>query len=419
MIKQITGTVASRLVIVAQGLLLTMVAGHRLGTAGLGTIGLVVLGIALVGLLANLLGGGAMVYLAPRVPLRKLLPPAYGWALLAGVIGGVLLDRAELVPPGYALHTAVLAVLLAGTQIHLGVLIGQERIRTHNQLTVIQALVLLLVFTAGVLRPYPDPMAYVVAAYVAYGITLVLSIIALRTSRPPALPPPTDPMRLLVRQGLLVQGANALQLLSHRLAYWLIERARGTAALGLYSVATQLAEGAWLAPKSLGMVLYSRMSNTDDRERQRLLTIGFLQLSVGCALLVVVLLLLLPAAAFSLAFGPQVQGLAPLIGWLAPGILAIAAAQALSHFFSGTARNVHNVISSGIGVAITIGLTPWALAHHGLVGAAGAASCAYIGQCTYQLIAFLRITRTGPLQLLPRVQDMHRLRALFQGNVPR
>ena len=48
MLKAISGTVLARIATTAMGLLVAVVAGHRLGAEGLGVIGLVVLGITLV-----------------------------------------------------------------------------------------------------------------------------------------------------------------------------------------------------------------------------------------------------------------------------------------------------------------------------------------------------------------------------------
>ena len=60
MLKAISGTVLARIATTAMGLLVAVVAGHRLGAEGLGVIGLVVLGITLVRLGMDLMGGGAL-----------------------------------------------------------------------------------------------------------------------------------------------------------------------------------------------------------------------------------------------------------------------------------------------------------------------------------------------------------------------
>lgn len=202
-------------------------------------------------------------------------------------------------------------------------------------------------------------------------------------------------------------------MLNYRLAYWLIEKFQGTASLGVYTVANQLAEGAWLVPRSLALVLYSKISNTAGIEGQRLLTLTFLKTSLACATAVAAVLLLLPSTVYQWLFGPEVVGLPPLIALLVPGILSMAASQAFSHFFSGTARNIHNVIGSGLGLVFTVVAGFLLIPAHGLPGAALTATLAYTMNAVYQTIAFMRITGTRFRECWPNAADLRRLRTLL------
>src|SRR5262245_42229456 len=149
MLKQATGTVLSRVFVTAMNLLVMVLAGHALGAEGLGTIGLIVLGITLVMLPANLLGGGALVYLVPRVALGRLIGPAYGWAAVSAALAFVILRTFPLVREGYAYHVCALALVQAVYSVHLGVLLGQQRIARHNLITALHAAVLLIVFAGA------------------------------------------------------------------------------------------------------------------------------------------------------------------------------------------------------------------------------------------------------------------------------
>jgi O-antigen/teichoic acid export membrane protein len=414
MLKQVSGTVLARIIMTAMGLLVSVIAGHRLGTAGLGTIGLIVLGITLVRLGTDLMGGGALVYLVPRVPLGRLLRPSYIWALATSAMGFAVVYLLKLVPEGFAADVAVLAFLQGMNAIHLGVLLGQQRIRANNLVSVSQAVVLVAVFAWLSARPGADARSFVEASYAAVAVALLLGAWAMRKRTPTTLAAPEGILRMLLRQGAYVQAANGLQLLNYRLAYWLIEKFRDTATLGIYTVANQLAEGSWLVPKSLAVVLYSKVSNLRHGDMQRLLTLSFLKLSVTCAAAVVVVLLLLPGTVFQWLFGPEVTGITPLIAWLAPGILAMAATQAFSHFFSGTARNVHNVMGSGLGLCAAITAGFLLIPSHGLVGAAISASLAYVANAGYQAIAFMRITSTPVRDFLPGRADGRRMMELLK-----
>ncbi|MFZ1618839.1 MAG: hypothetical protein WAT41_15945, partial [Flavobacteriales bacterium] len=257
MLKQITGTIGARIITTAMGLLVSVVAGHRLGVEGIGVIGLIALGITLVGLLAGAFGGGVMVYMVPRVPLARLVPHAYVWAVVLSVVGYAIVKYAHLVPEGYAEHVGVLAFLQSGYSIHTGVLLGQQRVRAYNYVDMLRSVLLLGVFTMLAFRPSPTPLDYVHAAYGAFGISLLASAFATRNSPAPAMAAPADVWRTMAGQGLMVQGANGLQLVLYRVSYWLIEHYRNTSLLGLYVVANQLSEGAWLVPRSVAVVLYS------------------------------------------------------------------------------------------------------------------------------------------------------------------
>lgn len=413
MLKAISGTIAARIITTAMGLLISVIAGHRLGASGLGSIGLIVLGITLVRLAMDLVGGSALVYLVPRVSLGRLLRPCYLWALMAAGVGYAVVDFFRLVPDGYSMHVAMLAFLQGINAIHLSVLIGQQRIRANNQIAVVQAVVLVVAFAVLARAPDADAHAFVQAAYLSVATALVLSFAAMRKRVPVLGKPPASVLKLLIRQSTYVQAANGMQLLNYRLAYWLIEKFQGTSLLGIYTVANQLAEGAWLVPKSLALVLYSKISNTEGMEGQRLLTLTFLKVSMACATAVVAVLVLLPSSVFQWVFGPEVVGISPLIGLLIPGILSMAASQAYSHFFSGTARNIHNVIGSGLGLVVTIGAGLALIPAIGLAGAAITATLAYGTSTVYQTIAFMRITGSRFIDLWPNAEDGRRLRRMF------
>lgn len=420
MMRQAAFTILARICITGMNLLLTMIAGHRLGAAGLGDISLIVLGIALVVLPAGVAGGGGLVYLAPRVNLGALLRPAYAWALAGCAAASLLMLVVPVVPMHRVGAVALLAVLQSMYTIHLNILLGFERIRAYNRITVAHALALLVAFLFLTSGPDPhDANDYVLAAFIAFSITVLLSTIALagvRTARHAGRS--TGVLHDLLKQGGMIQAANALQLLNYRLGYWLVEHFRGVASLGIYSVATQLAEGSWLAPRSLGTVLYSKVSNSRDREHQREVTVTTFKVSVLFAGAVLLMVQALPDPWVRALFGREIGGLAPIVLVLSPGILAMAASQAFSHYFSGTAANRHNLIGSALGLVLAA-LGGWLLIPHlGLQGAAGAASLAYCANAAYQGVVFMRITGTRATGLLPHAGDLERVRSLLRSIRP-
>jgi O-antigen/teichoic acid export membrane protein len=129
------------------------------------------------------------------------------------------------------------------------------------------------------------------------------------------------------------------------------------------------------------------------------------------------LLLLLPGSVYTLAFGKDVTGLRPLLLLLVPGILAMAASQAFSHYFSGTGRNRLNMVASGLGMLVTLGIGPGAVDRWGLHGAALTASLSYITAATLQFTVFLRATRAPLAAFWPGRADLNRAQAMLKGLV--
>ncbi len=416
MIRPVLGTVAARAAITGMNLLLVVLAGQTLGAAGLGSIGLILLGITLILLLGNVVGGGGLVYLIPRHGVRPLLTPSYAWVLVTAVIAMVFQQVVPFLPDGLAGHVVALATLQAINSIHLNILLGRERIALQNAILTAQIAIQLAAFGLLLRLGGPTVMDYIHATYIAHAATVLISAayaVGYMGHEERGLPQGSV-VTALFKQGLLAQGANLLQLLNYRLAYYLIDHFRGLASLGVFSVTTQLAESTWLIPKSIGGVLYSKVSNLEAAERQRDLTVILFKVAVFIALVCCGLLLVVPDAMYTFVFGPEIRDLHPLLFRMVPGLVAMSASQVLSHYLSGTGRVMHNTIGSGLGLAVTVVAGLWLIPAEGLAGAATTASLAYGTSVTYQLIVFLRTTGTRLVELLPHAGDQERVHRVWK-----
>lgn len=424
--KTAIATILTRVFVTLMGLFTTMAVGQRLGTHGLGEVSLIVLAITWIMVLNNMIGGGALVWFTPRVARGRLLPPVYLWALGTMAIATVVMRYFPFAPQAYMDAVLVLAALQCIYTAHVNILLGQENLTAVNVIAAVQALVLWLAFLLNS-SEVPTAGDYVVASLVAFGSSALLSSIALfavpfrRRRRSQTddtdgvkIPERGSVFPLLLKQGGYTQGANALQLLTYRLNYYLIDKLTGTATLGLFSVATQLAEGSWIAPRGLGMLVHSRVSNAGDGDRARDLTLLAARASVVLAALVLGAVLLVPDAWYRELFGKEVRGVRTLILLLAPGMLCMALSQAFSHWCSGTARNRHNTIASGIGLVVAAVLGSVCVPAWGLKGAALTSTGAYAALVAYQLVVFMNATGARWSRLLPDAGDLDRILQLVR-----
>jgi O-antigen/teichoic acid export membrane protein len=164
----------------------------------------------------------------------------------------------------------------------------------------------------------------------------------------------------------------------------------------------------------MGLVLYTRVSNSERSAEQNTMVLTAMRAAVAAALAVIILLLLVPDGIYRWVFGNEITGLTRLVLLMTPGLLAMAASQALSHFLSGTGRVVHNAAGSGIGALVTLALGYALIPTHGLWGAALTASGAYGASVLYQWLVFQRITGAGWRDLLPTGQDRQHLLTLWR-----
>lgn len=413
MTRAVLGTIGTRVLIAAGQLLVAALAAQLLGLAEVGRMSLLVLGITFIMLANNVMGGGALVYLEPRHGTRTLRLITGAWAALVCGVAAVIVEPLGLVPAGLGTHAAALAFLEALGTVQLNLLLGRQRFELFNGLQLIRTLVLVTVFAALLHYEGPDFHDFLLALYASNGATLAISA-GLLARAPGQRTDEVSAIGAMLRQGIPAQAANGLQLLNYRLSYFFVQRFHGAAALGLWSISTQLAESAWLAPKSLGTVLYAHVSNLTDAERQRDLTLSVLKLSVGLALLAALFLMALPNAVFIWFFGPEATGIGALVLALTPGLLAMAASQALSHYLSGVGLVRHNAVGSGLAALATVALGYWLIPGLGTMGAALTASAAYCLSCAYQLAVFNREAKAHLVHYLPNRRDGERLLGLLR-----
>ena len=416
MVKALTATVFSRGIVAVVNLLIIAFAGHSLGAEAVGTISLIVLGITIIMLINNFIGGGAITYLITHHVARVLIIPAYLWAVITAGIGYILVHYFKLIPIGFETDVVLLAFIQSLYTIHLAVLLGKEKLALYNILSAVQVLLLFTVFIVLIhTKAEATIQDYVSATYVAFLFTLLSSFIGMTPYLKDKDKGNGPVLSKMVKQGGFIQLANVFQLLVYRLNYYLIQRFVGIAPLGIFSVSTQLAEGSWMIPKSIGTVLYMKVANEKEAAIRKKTTIGLMHLAVIAAACVLAILWIVPNSGYQFIFGEEITGIPKVIRYLSPGIIAMAGAQAFSHYFSGIGANHQNTIASGIAMVITLVLGFWLIPKMGLSGAAITASIAYSCLFFYQLVAFKYHAQVPFSWLVPRSSSFSLIKELLSA----
>lgn len=420
MTDKIVGTFLNRLLTTAIMFAVVVINTNSFGAEGTGTIAIIILGLTLLQVLNNFVGGSSLVYLVPQRDNFQLLTLSYAWMLVSNLLGILLLAFMGLVPKEHLLYLFVLSIVYNIYFIHISIMQGKEDIRLFNILQLAQATLLIALLAIVLLahrctnRP-ADIRVYLAAFLCSYLLPAIISsVYVARRVRPGSMQGAWHLLREMVKLGFWTQMANLAQLLTYRVNYYFIQKfVRNDKAVGVYDLGSKISEAVWIIPKSICVVLYSRIANCQKEEYTKRITLLLLKFVLVVVLAAVLLLWILPPSFIAWVFGPDYAGSKPVINSLLPGIVALSCMSILSHYFAGYGKFHINAVSSFIGFLVTalLGVTWLAgTARNDTAAALQVAghisSIAYTCSLLFTLICFIRRTRATLHDFLVTREDI-------------
>jgi O-antigen/teichoic acid export membrane protein len=195
-----------------------------------------------------------------------------------------------------------------------------------------------------------------------------------------------------IRKGFIVQTGNIAQMFNYRLSFYILDHFHigGRKEVGIYSVAVSAAEALWLISQSVSLVLYGRISNSNDIRHSRKLTIALIKIVFIITVFCTGILLCLPSSLFVFVFGEGFGEVSKILFPLSAGIVILSAGILFSSYFAGIGKPQISVVGSVIGLAVTIILGFILIPQYGMIGAAITASISYASGVIYQFYRFMR-----------------------------
>lgn len=419
MINKILNTFGTRSLSAVINFLIAIAVSQYLGPNGKGEQGIIIATIAFVLVFSNLVGGGTLVYLVTRYKFSVLLLPSYLWSLLISIFAFGILFIFKIVDQQFILHICALSVLNSFTNIHSTLLIGREKIKAANLVSLAQPLIVILSLLVYFLLLKEESItAYIHSLYFAFGGSLLISIIYMaKTFGKLSFHPVGEYLgviRELFRLGFMNQMAHITQMMSFRLSYYFLELYHGEASVGIYSNGIQIMESIWLISKSISLVQYARIANTDDKKYSQELTVKLLKAGFLISLVCIIPLLILPESFYLFIFGKGFTGVKEVIWILAPGVLVYNFSIILGHYFSGTGKYHVNTIASSIGLVVSIILFTALIPSYVTIGAGIATSISYAVTSFVVLIFFMREAKISTSSFLLTTEDLNVIRGLFK-----
>jgi O-antigen/teichoic acid export membrane protein len=354
--KAVWHALGSRYAMMLASLGVVWLNSHFLGTSGLGTIALINAGILLQVMISGCVAGGALVFLAPRMGMQRLLGAGMLWMLVSVAITAVVFIVAGIVPAEWRLHTLALGLLQSAFFFLQQLVLGQERIRHYNYLLAFQPLsllFLLLMFYIG----YHDVsvMAFVICLYLSFIATLFVTVRRWGVKQLQVeLAGWRNTIVEVLRFGWKAQAGNLFHLINLRGPSVLLEHSLanarpliGVLALGLYAC-----EAVWNVAKSLSTVQYARIANMQETTEMKALTRAYMRRSVLFTSVAALVVALFPDAWYGAILRTDVGGLHTVMLCLLPALLANSTSIILAHYFSG--RGAYHITMK----ASLVGLIP-------------------------------------------------------------
>lgn len=372
------------------------VISQAVGDVGKGEQSLLLTTITFILIFSDIISGSSLVYLTPKHSFSKLILPSYIWSILVGLVSACIIPIFyNTLPFHITMNIGILAILASLNAVNVEILIGKERVKAANYLNLFQPIAILgtlsiCYFLLGI----TNVNSYIIALYAAYGgswlggfILLRKEFIKTRICRWAEYKTVTAD---LVKYGFLNQTGHFVQFFNLRLSYYLLASYMSPGSTGVFSNAVSLAEAIWIISRSIALVQYARISNSDDAAYSQKLTLDLTKLCLAFSTAGMLVLALFPSAFYIWMFGPEFGEIPTLIRILAPGTLMYSVYLIIGHYYSGIGKYQMNTYSALCGLFFTFSLGFTLIPHFDIYGAAITTSVAYIANATFLIAFFLK-----------------------------
>ena len=408
MFKKIAFTFGIRIVIAVLNLAIVVLLSRYTGAAGKGEASLIVTTIAMLLLFCNMVGGSSLVYFVPRHNILQLFILSNGWSLIVCAAAYLLFLFSNLVPVQAIVPVVMLSAINSFLSTNLTILLGKEKINTHNLILLLQAfinIVVLWLMVRGLNQSNVN--GYIVSLYAAMGLCFVISsIFVLPLIKADHNKKEKGLLPQLAKFGLYNQVGHVMKFMSFRCTYYLLSGYSGDVVLGVFSNGVSLIESVFLISNSIATVLYPKVANSTDPAYSQKLTLQLTKFSILLCFLALVPLVLLPSGFFVWLFGSEFSGVHHVIVLLAPGVLCYNIALVIGHYFSGTGKYKVNTLANFIGLVTTLLLAALWYPHFGITETAIISTLSYVTTTAFIIYYFAKESRIKAWQLIPVSSDI-------------
>ena len=402
-------TFVSRFLILILNFGLVIYSTNMWGSSGKGLISIIIADLTIISFFANIFVGSSMSYFARKFRTEEILPFAYLWAVIMGILIPVLFSSGHAAEySGYLIGLSVMSSLLTA---NVNLFVGQQNIKMFNLYTVLQQLVhIIFIIIIVYCIKITSVNAYFIAQISCF--TLLFFITAIQLIKK------ADFKKILISKeigfqlfnyGWKIQLSTFLQFLNNRLSFYFLEYFRGIISVGVFSVGIAFSEAVWTVSRSLSVVLYADVVNDTDFNSAIEKTKISLRISFLITLLFISIMLMIPAHWYAMIFGKDFGETKEIVLLLSPGILAIAVSNIIGYYFAGINKLRILNVKSLAGLIFTIISSFFIIPKWGIKGACIINSASYCLSSGVLFWRFYQITKFHIRDFILSRKEIHLL----------
>ncbi len=408
MFKQILSTIGVKAFSAIANFSIVIITAQFFGAEGRGYISLIIAAISLVSMFSNFIGGTTLTYLVSRENISNLILTSYVWIISVSSVAFILINYLQLMEDEENTRIFFLSMLFALTAINQNILLGYQKIKKYNIITVVQSLVQIISLVVYLyIFKEKNISVFITTLYISYGLAFILSCFFISKYLQISLR--TDIMQVAITAfqfGAIAQLANLFQFISYRYAYVVLNNPNNQTDVGIYSTAVSISEAVWLISGAISIVQYSKISNTEDPKVAQELTLKLSKFSLLLTVLAMAFLLLLPDTFYVFLFGKDFTGVKAIMLTLTMGIVSLGYSIVFSHYFSGLGKYYVNTIVSFVGMIVTIVLSKLLIPKYGIPAAGWISSVTYLLGTICLVVYFLYHSKINVKRLFVSSSDI-------------
>lgn len=394
-------TLGGKLISLAAGAVSTVMIARVLGPRGEGTVTLALLIPVLLAMIVNPGLGPASTYLVGSrrttvASMTRSLVTLAGVGAAIGIGGFLLLLQSGLLSSVFG-DLTLPVVLLGLACLPLGMmkdnltsaLLGVGRVRTTGGADAVLGLSG-LVLTLAVLAVRPTAAGIVAAAALSYLLTLGFVGWDARSEgleyRPVA---DGAVVSSALRYGVRAHLGILIQFFNYRLDVLFLSHYAGLAGVGVYAVATRIAELLWVLPSAVGSVVFSK-SALGERDNET--TLKVFKMTLLFSAVAGLALIVLGRWGIEFLFSSRYRAAYKPMALLLPGGLLLGAASVLANDLAGRGAPGWSSLGAATSLVATVVFLTVLVPSRGPAGAAVASTVSYTVYAVVVVLAYYHLT---------------------------